>query len=258
MQGLRVNKLVHGTGRGRGNRLRFGTWNIGSLTGKLAEIVDVMKRRRINKMCLQETKWVGAKAREIAPWSYKLWYSGKNKGRNGVGILIDREYIDDVVAVSRKSDRIMSVKLVIGDEVVNVISAYAPQIGLDVSIRQAFWEDLEKVVQQVPNDEKMVLGGDLNGHVGSRRDGFESVHGGYGFGDKNEAGNDILEFASAYDLSIMNTWFMKRTSHLVTYRSGGNASQIDFFLVRSAWRKSYIDCKVIPGESTTTQHRVVV
>ncbi|KAL6522165.1 hypothetical protein OROMI_032042 [Orobanche minor] len=102
------------------------------------------------------------------------------------------------------------------------------------------------------------IGGDLNGHVGVSRDGFESVHGGFGFGDRNEAGNGILDFALAYDLGIMNTWFEKRDSHLVTYRNGGNASQIDFFLVRNVWRKSFTNCKVIPGESAATQHRVVV
>ncbi|KAL6549155.1 hypothetical protein OROHE_009000 [Orobanche hederae] len=90
------------------------------------------------------------------------------------------------------------------------------------------------------------------------RDGFESVHGGFGFGDRNEAGNGILDFALAYDLGIMNTWFEKRDSHLVTYGNGGSASQIDFFLVRNVWRKSFTNCKVIPGESAATQHRVVV
>ncbi|KAL6494927.1 hypothetical protein OROGR_030846 [Orobanche gracilis] len=74
----------------------------------------------------------------------------------------------------------------------------------------------------------------------------------------NEAGNGILDFALAYDLGIMNTWFEKRDSHLVTYRNGGNASQIDFFLVRNVWRKSFTNCKVIPGESAATQHKVVM
>ncbi|KAL6575841.1 hypothetical protein OROHE_000312 [Orobanche hederae] len=106
--------------------------------------------------------------------------------------------------------------------------------------------------------EKLIIGGDLNGHVGVSRDGFESVHGGFGFGDRNEAGNGILDFALAYDLGIMNTWFEKRDSHLVTYRNGGSASQIDFFLVRNVWRKRFTNCKVIPGESAATQHRVVV
>ncbi|XP_056690259.1 uncharacterized protein [Spinacia oleracea] len=152
----------------------------------------------------------------------------------------------------------MSIKLVIGDEVVTIVSAYAPQAGLEASTRQEFWEDLEEVVQRVPRSEKLIIGGDLNGHVGSSRDGFESIHGGFGYGERNEAGNAILDFALAYDLGIMNTWFEKRESHLVTYRSGDNTSQIDFFLVRIALRQCYTNCKVIPGESTTTQHRLVV
>lgn len=40
--------------------------------------------------------------------------------------------------VSLNSDRIMSIKLAIGDEVVNIMSAYASQVGLDPSIRQNF------------------------------------------------------------------------------------------------------------------------
>jgi exonuclease III len=38
------------------NRLRVGTWNVGSLTGKLREIVDTMIRRRVNIFSVQETK----------------------------------------------------------------------------------------------------------------------------------------------------------------------------------------------------------
>ena len=30
--------------------------------------------------------------------------------------------------------------------------------------------------------------------------GFDSVHGGFGFGEKNEPGNSILDFALSYDL----------------------------------------------------------
>jgi hypothetical protein len=38
------------------SKLRVGTWNVGSLTGKLREIVDTMIRRRVNILCVQETK----------------------------------------------------------------------------------------------------------------------------------------------------------------------------------------------------------
>ena len=79
-----------------------------------------------------------------------MWYSGTTRGKNGVGIIVDREHVDDVVEVFRKNDRIISIKLVMGDEILTVVSAYAPQVGLDAALRQQFWEDLEEVVQRVP------------------------------------------------------------------------------------------------------------
>ena len=80
-----VKKLVHD------RRIRFGTWNIGTLTRKSMEIVDVMVRRKINFMCLQETKWTGEKAKELDNSGFKLWYTGKIRSRNGVGIIVDKE-----------------------------------------------------------------------------------------------------------------------------------------------------------------------
>ena len=55
---------------------------------------------------------------------YKFWQDC-NKGTAGVGVLISERWIDSVV-----NDRIMYVKLVIGKHIVNIVSAYAPQVGL--------------------------------------------------------------------------------------------------------------------------------
>ena len=60
-------------------------------------------------------------------------------------------------------------------------------------------------------------------------DGYEMVHGGYGFEDRNEAGMSILDFAIAYDLILANSYFKKRDEHLNTLKSRSNKSQIDFF-----------------------------
>jgi exonuclease III len=38
------------------SRVRVGTWNVGSLTGKLREVVDTMIRRCVNILYVQETK----------------------------------------------------------------------------------------------------------------------------------------------------------------------------------------------------------
>ena len=50
-----------------------------------------------------------------------------------------------------------------------------------------FGENLDEVVQGIPIEEKIFIEGDFNGHVGTSRFGFENVHGGCGFGDRNEA-----------------------------------------------------------------------
>ena len=57
--------------------------------------------------------------------------------------------------------------MVVGDSAVNVISAYAPQVGISESTKMQFWEDLDSMVSIVLTSEKLFIGGDLNGHVGA-------------------------------------------------------------------------------------------
>jgi len=79
-----------------------------------------------------------------------LWYSGGTRARNGVGILVEKELIDRVVEVRHKNDRVMSIKLVQRAEVLNVIYVYAPQMGLIDDIKRVFWEELEAILQGIP------------------------------------------------------------------------------------------------------------
>jgi len=174
---------------------------------------------------------VGDKTKEID--GFKLWYSGVKRTTNGVGILVKSDLVEQVVDVRRKSDRILSIKLVVGSEIFNIVSVYVPQVGLDEEIKRLFWEDLDEVVQSIPQNEGLLIGGDLNGHVGSRGEGYETVHGGLGYGERNSGGVSILDFAMAYDISIVNSYFRKRDKHLITFKSGSVRTQIDYFLIRA-------------------------
>jgi exonuclease III len=53
-------------------RLRVGTWNVRSLTGKLQDVVDTMIIRRVNILCVQEMKWKGQKVKEVEDTGFKL------------------------------------------------------------------------------------------------------------------------------------------------------------------------------------------
>jgi hypothetical protein len=228
------------------------------MTGKGMELVDTMIRRKVNIACLQETKWVGEKAREIENTGFKFYYTGKHRNKNGVGIIVDMNFKDDIVTVIRKGDRLILVKLVLGENIINIVSAYAPQVGLDEHTKVQFWEQMDELIQEIPLGEKIYIGGDFNGHVGEDRVGYEIVHGGHGFGDRNDGGESILDFTMAYDFVLVNTCFKKRTEHLITYKSGTHKSQIDFFITRKGDRLTCKDCKVIPGENLTSQHRIMV
>jgi hypothetical protein len=75
-----------------------------------------------------------------------------------------------------------------------------------------FWEQLDTLVNSVLISEKLFIGGDLNGHVGSTRVGFDRVHEGFRYGSRNQEGEGILNFALAYDLFVVNTLFRKSLS----------------------------------------------
>ena len=55
------------------------------------------------------------------------------------------------------------------------------------------------VVQNVPRSEKLFIGGDFNGHIGVEADGYDTTHGGFGYGERNYRGVSVLDFAVAYD-----------------------------------------------------------
>ena len=103
-------------------RVRFLTVKIGTMTGKSREVAEILKRRRVEIACVQETKWKGNKAREIGE-GYKLYYSGASTTRNGIGIILHSEWQDKILEVKQKSDRVMSIKLVVGKRMLNIISA---------------------------------------------------------------------------------------------------------------------------------------
>jgi hypothetical protein len=58
--------------------------------------------------------------------SFKFWYTCTMSTKNGVGIVLTKSLKDGVVDIKRQGDMIILVKLLIGDFVFNIISAYTP------------------------------------------------------------------------------------------------------------------------------------
>src|SRR3989441_10732850 len=103
-----------------------------------------------------------------------------------------------------------------------------------------------------------MIGGDMNGHVGGKVDGYEGVHGGKGYGARNTEGEMLLEFADAMKLVVLNTWFTKSESKKVTYESGGNKTVVDYMLVRRCDLAKVTDINVIGSEECLKQHKLLI
>ncbi|KAK3568140.1 hypothetical protein QTP86_031379 [Hemibagrus guttatus] len=216
-----------------------------------------MERRKVDILCVQETRWKGSKARSIGA-GFKLFYYGVDSKRNGVGVVLKEEFVRNVLEVKRVSDRVMSLKLEIEGVMLNVVSGYAPQVGCELEEKERFWSELDEVMESISMGERVVIGADFNGHVGEGNTGDEEVMGKFGVKERNLEGQMVVDFAKRMDMGVVNTYFQKREEHRVTYKSGGRSTQVDYILCRRGNLKEISDCKVVVGESVARQHRMVV
>ncbi|KAK3530039.1 hypothetical protein QTP86_009958 [Hemibagrus guttatus] len=196
--------------------------------GKGRELADMMERRKVDILCVQETRWKGSKARSIGA-GFKLFYYGVDSKRNGVGVVLKEEFVRNVL-----------------------------EVGCELEEKERFWSELDEVMESIPMGERVVIGANFNGHVGEGNTGDEEVMGKFGVKERNLEGQMVVDFAKRMDMAVVNTYFQKRAEHRVTYKSGGRRTQVDYILCRRGNLKEISDCKVVVGESVARQHRMVV
>jgi exonuclease III len=96
----------------------------------------------------------GEKVKYLDSLGFKFWYTYKVRLINGIGIIVDKEWKKYIVDVKRIEDRIITLKFMVEQVTINVISVYTPQVGLE-DLKVTFWEDFECLIQDIPLGEKM-------------------------------------------------------------------------------------------------------
>ena len=118
------------------------------MTGRGRELADLMERRNVDILCLQETKGKRSKARNIGG-ACKLFYNGADGRRNGIGIVVREELVESVMKVKRVSDRLMAMKLEVKGSTLNIVTAYAPQVNNSMEEKNDFLKDLDGLIETV-------------------------------------------------------------------------------------------------------------
>ena len=168
------------------------------------------------------------------------------------------ELAESVLEVKKVSDRLMAMKLEVKRFSLNIVSSYAPQVNNSMEEKNDFWEDLDGLIESISKEDRIVLGADLNGHVGKGNIEDEEIMGSYGAGARNKEESIIVDFGKRMDLAIVNTYFKKKDEHRVTYKSGGKSTQVDYVMCRRSNLKEMCDYKVIVNECVAKQHHMVI
>ncbi len=86
------------------------------------------------------------------------------------------------------------------------------------------------------------------------------VVGTFGLGERNERGDDLIDFCQSNDLIVGNTFLKQHPRRLWTWRSPGDnvRNQIDYILIKRRWRSSLLSVKTRPGAYCGSDHQLLV
>ena len=99
---------------------------------------------------------------------------------------------------------------------------YVPQVGCIYEEKEAFWLDLDETVEKISKNERIVVGADLDGHVGEGNNGDEECISRHRLGKRSNEGQTVVNFAKRMERAITNTYFVKKNStqsHLQQWRT---------------------------------------
>ena len=83
---------------------------------------------------------------------------GGEEKQDGVGICVTEKWVESAVSVKRHSKRVLNLI---------VYGLYAHHSGKSEDEKESFWNEVFHLVSCIPQNEMVVLAGDMNGHVGS-------------------------------------------------------------------------------------------
>ena len=86
--------------------LRLATWNIGTMSGKDGHLARALMKRKVDIVCVQETRLKENGCEKIAGDRFKFYWSGCGDEASGVGIIIKQELENKVLNVNRINDRL--------------------------------------------------------------------------------------------------------------------------------------------------------
>ena len=177
---------------------------------------------------------------------------------NGLSIIVNLEISKEVVRVQRWQGKIIAVWMTILQQKVCVICIYGRQTGGTEAENEAFRGEVERLAGLSDGQTMLCVAGDFNAHIGLIEPVDEESIGRFGWGTRNRERQELVEMLRRNGLAVAGTFFQKKESHKISYRSGRHNTEFDLLVVLQQQLRRVKDCKALAGEYVTTQHKPVV
>ena len=241
------------------NILTVGTWNVQTLwaTGKLELLRHEMKRFRYDIIGISEVRWTGKGETSNADF---IWSGEDNTHVRGVGLLLSMKARKALIGYNPINSRIITARFNAAPFKITVLHAYAPTSACSDEDIEAFYNILEDTLDKIHKKDVLIITGDWNAKVGSENTDWKRVMGRYGYGDRNERGERVLEFVTTHSLYICNTKFEQKPQRKWTWASpdGVHKNMIDLILIQQRWKSSIINCRTFQSADICSDHSLVL
>nr|VZI05368.1 unnamed protein product [Spirometra erinaceieuropaei] len=264
---VRANSMRAGL-LNRGRTLGIGCWNVRMFLdpGTQSLTARGLYQYNVDVCCLSKVRLPDSGSREIkipgVESHFTLYHSGPrdSSGRHGMAIALSKQADLALLAWEPVNDRMAYVRLKGHFTNISIVSVYAPTSAAEQRDKEAFYSQLQALVQRLPHHDMVIVAGDWNGRTGPGDPTTSHLLGRFGFGSRCENGERLLNFTDQHQLLVTNTCFQHQKKHLLTWYSkdGHTASQIDYIRASNVGdtRKLYRLIRQVSGKPSTLSDSV--
>lgn len=175
--------------------------------------------------------------------------------RNGVAFILNKSMANTVLKYNAISDRVISIRLQGSPVNITVIQVYAPTTDAEEEDVDQFYNQVQDEVDRTRSQDMLIIMGDFNAKVGHGKQG--NTVGNFGLGNRNEAGDRLVEFCTTNQLLITNTQHHKRRLYTWTSPNSMYKNQIDYICVCQRRKSSITSTKTKPGADCGSDHELL-
>ena len=244
-------------------KLKIGCWNVRTMysIGKTAQVCREMRRYKIDVLGISECRWL--ECGKVNTIDHEvIIYSGKNdKHEYGVAIILSKNAAKSLMSWKPVSDRIITARMYSKYIKATIVQTYAPQNESTEEEKNKFYEQLQKVYDEIPKHDMIISMGDWNAKIGFQMKGEEGIVGRHVLkGDRTDSGARFVSSCEVNNMAIVSTMFPHKNIHKYTWNSpdGITRNQIDHISINGAFRRSVSDVRVYREADADSDHNLVV